>query len=223
MGTLIHDDGLVQRAYEAALQSAGLTSGSEKHTAAWATIASMAGRPTLDVLTAALTDPVLAEESTWAFDDSVLDSIPQLTEIPGATRSLDALAQRGILLAVTTSFSPEVRKAALAHMGWSDRFEMTLSAHGVRRGHPAPDLLLHAILELRIDSVSQVAIVGDNVADLEAGNRAGAGIVIGVRTGGVNKDELLAAPHTHLADSIADVPGVLKSPRTSGQRRVSDS
>lgn len=101
-------------------------------------------------------------------------------------------------------------------------FAASLSAHGSRRGHPAPDLLLEAILELRIDSVGQVAIVGDTAADLEAGNRAGAGLVIGVRSGNSPVESLLAAPHTHLVDSVADLPHVLSSPRTVGQRRASD-
>ena len=38
-------------------------------------------------------------------------------------------------------------------------------AEGAMRGHPAPDLLLRAIVDLRIDSVGQVAIVGDSPAD----------------------------------------------------------
>lgn len=222
MGTLVADDHLVEHAYAAALCEAGVEPGTPEDAAAHATIKAMAGRPTLDVLTAALTDPVRAEESTWAFDDAVLTKVPDLQEIPGAGKALDSLAAEGIILALTTSFSPEVRKVALAQIGWTDRFAMTLSTHGVRRGHPAPDLLLHAVLELRIDSVSQVTIVGDNVADLEAGNRAGAGLVIGVRTGNAPTDELEASPHTHLVDSIADVPNVVHSPRTSGQRRVSD-
>lgn len=222
MGTLLADDGLVTRAYDAALQEAGLASSNPEYDQAWDTIRSMAGRPTLDVLTAALTDPVRAEESTWAFDDSALASAPSLVEIPGASHALETLSSQGILLALTTSFTPEVLTAVLKQVEWVDRFAIVLSARGLQRGHPAPDLLLEAILELRIDSVSQVAIIGDNVADLEAGNRAGAGLVIGVRTGGVTESELVTAPHTHIVDSIADAPAILGAPRTTGQRRISD-
>jgi len=222
MGTLITDDGVVDRAYAAALSQAGFTPGSAEAHVAQETIDALRGRPTLVVLTEVLGNAVLAEESTWAFDDSILGSIANLAEIPGAGAVLDALQESGVLTAVTTSFTPEVRKAALTHMGWTDRFAATLSAHGVRRGHPAPDLLLHAILDLRIDSVAQVAIVGDSATDLEAGNRAGAGLVVGVRSGGADERSLLAAPHTHLVDSVADLPAILTAPRTEGQRRTSD-
>ena len=222
MGTLITDDGVVHRAYERALAQAGIVPGSEAAVAARATIDALRGRPTLVVLTEVIGDAVMAEEATWAFDDSILDSVSNLVEVPGAGRVLHDLHNNEILTAVTTSFTPEVRKAVLAHMGWTDSFAATLSAHGVRRGHPAPDLLLHAILDLRIDSVAQVAIVGDSATDLEAGNRAGAGLVVGVRSGGATESDLRSAPHTHLVDSVADLPAILHAPRTDGQRRTSD-
>lgn len=222
MGTLIFDDDVVQRAYERALGQAGLVRGSTEFVQAVRLVDQLRGRPTLIVLTEVLGDPVVAEEATWAFDDSILDEVSTLRPIDGAADVLRTLDRSGILVAVTTSFTPEVRRAVLAALGWSDTFAATLSAHGVRRGHPAPDLLLEAILELRIDSVAQVAIVGDTAADLEAGNRAGAGLVVGVRSGRAPIESLLDAPHTHLVDSVADLPAVLAAPRTVGQRRSSD-
>lgn len=222
MGTLIVDDGVVDRAYARALRQAGLVPGGDGFDIAVGRINDRRGRPTLVVLTDVLGDPVAAEEATWAFDDSILDEVPSLVAIEQANDVLELLDQRGVLVAVTTSFTPEVRRAVLASLGWSERFAATLSAHGRRRGHPAPDLLLEAILELRIDSVAQVAIVGDSAADLEAGNRAGAGLVVGVRSGSTPEASLVEAPHTHLIDSVADLPHVLEAPRTVGQRRASD-
>lgn len=222
MGTLICDDGVVDRAYVAALTQAGILEGDERFDAAWDKISALRGRPTLVVLIEVLGDPVVAEEATWAFDDSILESVQEMIPIDGAPELLDRLSRAGILMAVTTSFTPEVRKAALKKFGWAETFAATLSAHSKRRGHPAPDLILEAILDLGIDSVAQVAIVGDSAADLEAGNRAGAGLVIGVRSGGAPAGKLEAAPHTHLLDSIADLESVLNAPRTKGARRISD-
>ncbi len=222
MGTLIRDDGVVDRAYDAALNHAGITSADPRYSDAWKTIAALRGRPTLVVLIDVLGNPVSAEEATWAFDDSILASVDAMAPIAGAPEVLGRLAERNILTAVTTSFTPEVRKAVLSKFGWTDTFAATLSARGTRRGHPAPDLLLEAILNLGIDSVGQVAIIGDSAADLEAGNRAGAGLVIGVRSGGALPGKLESAPHTHLIDSVADLEAVLNSPRTEGARRLSD-
>ncbi|MGI9607907.1 MAG: HAD family hydrolase [Acidimicrobiales bacterium] len=223
MGTLIVDDGLVEGAYSDALSQAGHPPGTDTHVDLLHRIGEGRGRPTLVVLSDVLGDPVAAEEASWAFDDSILAHLDALEPVPEAHAILDELRNRSILAAVTTSFSGEVRKAVLDRLGWSGTFAAELSAHGSRRGHPAPDLLLEAILELSIDSVAQVAIVGDTAADLEAGNRAGAGLVIGVLSGTHDRQRLEQAPHTHLIDSVADLPGVLDRPHTSGHRRASDS
>lgn len=222
MGTLIVDDGIVKRAYGAALAQAGITPGSNRDEAAWQRISELQGRPTLVVLTDVLNDPVAAEEATWAFDDAILSSVPNLEKIAGADEVLARLDEQEILAAVTTSFTPEVRKAVLKQCDWTETFAVELSAHGSLRGHPSPDLLLGAILSLRVDSVGQVALVGDNPTDLEAGNRAGAGIIVGVRSGTAPADSLEAAPHTHLIDSVADLFDVLEDPHTGGARRSTD-
>ena len=222
MGTLICDDGVVNRAYEAALRQAGIHADDPLFEPSRNRIDELRGRPTLVVLIEVLGDPVVAEEATWAFDDHILKAIDTMEPIPGVENVFKYLSTAGILTAVTTSFTPEVRKAVLTRFGWAGTFAVALSARGRRRGHPAPDLLLEAILELGVDSVSQVAIVGDSATDLEAGNRAGAGLVVGVRTGGAPGGRLEAAPHTHLVDSVADLPTVLEAPRTRGARRTSD-
>jgi phosphoglycolate phosphatase-like HAD superfamily hydrolase len=55
-----------------------------------------------------------------------------------------------------------------------------------------------------------VAVVGDTVNDLVSGTRAGAGIVAGVLTGAHDRATLSSAPHTHVLDSIAELPDVLR-------------
>ncbi len=214
MGTLVIDTGIVDEAYRVALKSVGDRGGE----ADMAAVSTLRGRPTLDVLTAVLADPVAAEEATWAFDDHVLDGVPTMEPSPGASETLAALDDRAIACAVTSSFSPEVRKAVIGAHGWGERFAAELSAHGRRRGHPAPDLLLEAMLELRVDSVGQVAIVGDHAADLVAGNRAGAGVVVGIG----RRAELHDAPHTHLIDRLDELIEIIDRPRTIGHRRSSD-
>jgi len=52
-------------------------------------------------------------------------------------------------------------------------------------------------------------VVGDTTSDLVAGARAGASLVIGVLSGAHSRAELAQAPHTHLIDSVADLPSLL--------------
>ena len=65
---------------------------------------------------------------------------------------------------------------------------------------------LAAILALEVDDVRQVAVAGDTANDLLAGTRAGASIVAGVLTGAHDRATLAAAPHTHVLDSVVDLP-----------------
>ena len=86
---------------------------------------------------------------------------------------------------------------------------VALSPADAGRGRPWPDMILTAVLRLRIDDVAEVAVVGDTASDLVAGTRSGASAVIGVLSGAHSRHELARAPHTHLIDSVADLPGLL--------------
>jgi phosphoglycolate phosphatase len=65
------------------------------------------------------------------------------------------------------------------------------------------------VLRLGVDDVREVAVAGDTASDLWSGWRAGAGVVAGVLTGAHDRATLAEAPHTHLLDSVADLPGVV--------------
>jgi phosphoglycolate phosphatase-like HAD superfamily hydrolase len=59
-------------------------------------------------------------------------------------------------------------------------------------------------------SIHRVVSVGDTVLDLHAGHNAGVRYNIGVLSGAHGREELEAAPHTHLLPSVADLPGLLE-------------
>jgi phosphoglycolate phosphatase-like HAD superfamily hydrolase len=65
------------------------------------------------------------------------------------------------------------------------------------------------MLQLGVDDVRDVAVVGDTTSDLWCGHHAGAGIVAGVLTGAHDRDTLAGAPHTHLVDTVADLPALV--------------
>jgi len=62
---------------------------------------------------------------------------------------------------------------------------------------------------LGVSNASRVAKVGDTPADLEEGHNAGCGLVVGVTSGTHPESELTPFPHTHLIDSIRDLPRIL--------------
>jgi phosphonatase-like hydrolase len=112
-------------------------------------------------------------------------------------------------LCLTTGFSPITRDRIITALGWEGMVDLVLSPADAGRGRPWPDMILTAVLRLRIDDVAEVAVVGDTSSDLVAGARAGASLVIGVLSGAHSRSDLAQAPHTHLIDSVADLPSLL--------------
>jgi phosphoglycolate phosphatase-like HAD superfamily hydrolase len=59
--------------------------------------------------------------------------------------------------------------------------------------------------------------LGDTTLDLEAGAAAGTGLNIGVCAGAHGRAALTGAPHTHLIETVADLPALLRAlPRAIG-------
>ena len=65
-------------------------------------------------------------------------------------------------------------------------------------------------MRLGLDDVAELATAGDTTSDLLAGHRAGASVVVGVLTGAHDRATLAAAPHTHILDSIRELPPLLR-------------
>jgi phosphoglycolate phosphatase-like HAD superfamily hydrolase len=77
------------------------------------------------------------------------------------------------------------------------------------RGRPFPDLVLTAVLRLGVTDVRAVAVAGDTPSDMLTGVRAGAGLVVGVRTGAGTADELGAAGAHRVVDDVTALPALL--------------
>jgi len=69
-------------------------------------------------------------------------------------------------------------------------------------------MIRRLMADLGVVDPSHVAKVGDTPSDLLEGRNAGCGLVIGVTRGSHTRQELELFPHTHLIDSVADVPAV---------------
>ena len=103
--------------------------------------------------------------------------------------------------------------------GLGDLVDLTLAPRPGPAGSAPPRLVLAAVLALGVDDVRAVAVVGDTANDLWSGWRAGAGVVAGVLTGAHGRAELEAAPHTHILDSVADLPAARPRPARRSARR----
>jgi phosphonatase-like hydrolase len=208
-GTTVRDAGLVDSAFAEAMSAVGLAE--RELPAAQDYVHRTMGLPKEVVFRAILHDDARAREAVAAFDASVMREVGAGTvkELPGATEALQQLRRQGIAICLTTGFTAEVQAAIVGHLGWGAIVDLTLAPAAGIRGRPFPDLVLTAVLRLGIEDVRAVAVAGDTANDLTAGYRAGAGVIAGVLSGAHTRAELEAAPHTHILETIAELPGIV--------------
>jgi phosphoglycolate phosphatase len=210
-GTLVSDDGVVERAFVAALGSVTDLDDEEHTEDAIAVVRATMGLSKIEVFRRVVGEERLARRATRAFEASYDIAVGrgEVRPIDGAEAALDSMRDAGLRLCATTGFSASTREMLLDELGWLGRFDLALSPSDAMRGRPFPDMVLTAILHLGIDDVREVAVVGDTANDLWCGTRAGASIVAGVLTGAHDRATLEQAPHTHIIESIRDLPALV--------------
>jgi HAD superfamily hydrolase (TIGR01509 family) len=134
-----------------------------------------------------------------------------LPPIAGAEDAIHSLRQRGYLVATTTGFDREITIPIFHRLGWEKYFAAIICSDDVAMGRPAPFMLFHAMESARVNSVAEVMAVGDTPLDLQAGTNAGLRAVVGVLSGASRAELLQREPHTHILQSVANLPALLPS------------
>ncbi|MFE3178797.1 phosphonatase-like hydrolase [Amycolatopsis sp. NPDC059090] len=210
-GTTVADDGLVERAFTAAIAAAGVSEEDERYAGMLDYVRETMGQSKITVFRALLGDEDLAQRANAEFEGSYgrLVAAGECKPIPGAEETIRGLREKGVRVALTTGFAPTTQRALLDALGWHDLADLALAPGDGVRGRPYPDLILAVALKLQVTDVRNIAVVGDTPTDVRTGLAAGAGIVAGVLTGAGNRGELEAARATHVLDSVSALPAVL--------------
>jgi len=134
-------------------------------------------------------------------------------EIPGSTQVFRQLRQLGMKTALNTGFSRDIVRVILDRLGWreGETIDSTITSDEVPRGRPHPDMIRALMNRLGVANAARVAKVGDTPVDLLEGSNAGCGLVIGVTRGSHTRSELEVHPHTHLIETVAELPALLRS------------
>jgi phosphonatase-like hydrolase len=137
---------------------------------------------------------------------------PSVREVEGASRVFERLRRSGVRVALNTGFDRAITDVILGRLGWSAGapIDATIASDEVALGRPHPEMIRALMSRLGVGRASRVAKVGDTPADLEEGTNAGCGLVIGVTSGSHSREELASFPHTHLIDSIRDLPALIR-------------
>lgn len=131
--------------------------------------------------------------------------------VPGAREAIDALRSRGVRVALNTGFDRDTTNLLLDALRWREGVvDAVVCGDEVAQGRPAPYMIFHCMEAVGVSDVRRVANVGDTVLDLQAGYNAGVALNIGVLSGAHGRDQMLPQPHTHLLDSVASLPQLLR-------------
>jgi phosphoglycolate phosphatase len=220
-GTTVQDDGAVEGAFIDALAAVDAFDTANPDESLLQEIRSTMGMSKISVFRVLLGDEARAQAANTAFEAAYARRVDagEVTPLPHAEETLQRLRDEGVRVSLTTGFSAATRDLLLGTLGWSSLADLALSPDGELRGRPAPDLVLASVIRLGVDDVRSVAVVGDTFNDLLSGARAGASVLAGVLTGAHDAAMLAAAPHTHLLDSIGELPAVLRGMSSVASRR----
>jgi phosphoglycolate phosphatase len=204
-GTTVADDGTVIAAFSAAVEQAGLASGSPPYDEALAFVRQSMGQSKIEVFRQVLGTEAAAQQANAVFEEHYGRSVRAgaVAPLPGAELALAALRSAGIRVCLATGFAPVTRDALLDALGWRPLVDLALSPADAGRGRPWPDMPLTALLRLGGGAVSELAVAGDTPSDVESGLRAGAGLVAGVLTGAASRADLERAGAPVILDTIA--------------------
>jgi phosphoglycolate phosphatase len=212
LGVTADDGGILERAFTEAFATQGIVPGTMAYAKSMVRVHQSQGQSAVDVFRSLFPDaPGRAEAATLAFDRSYRSSVDrsELAPMPGAEQALSEIRAGGASICLITSLSRSLLGLVLDTLGWWRRIDLVLCPEDVPRGLPWPDLMLTAMLRLGVTDVRDTAFAGGTESGILCGKRAGAGIVVGILTGGHTAARLQAAGATHLLDGIAALPALL--------------
>ncbi|GAA2459637.1 HAD family hydrolase [Streptomyces mauvecolor] len=212
-GTTVADGGLVERAFASAAGRLGVEAGSAEHATMLDYVRATMGESKISVFRHLFGDEAKAQTANTAFEEAygTLVDGGLIAPVPGAREAIEQLKAQGRTVVLSTGFARVTQDAILKALGWQDLVPLTLCpADAGGRGRPYPDMVLSAFLRTgAVDSVRDVAVVGDTSYDMLSGVRSGAGIVAGVLTGAHGHQALAEAGASHVLGSVAELPDLI--------------
>ena len=134
--------------------------------------------------------------------------------VPGVRGMIDTLRGEGVRVALNTGFDRDTTNLLLDALRWREGVvDAVVCGDEVPLGRPAPYMIFRCMEATGVVDVRCVANAGDTVLDLQAGHNAGVALNIGVLSGAHGRDQMQPMPHTHLLNSVADLPALLAGRR----------
>lgn len=210
-GTIIEDHGEVVRAFSAALEKNGIPFSKEELKRRMGASKREVIRHFAEQLQLAKPLPDIVETTYDCFRGELEKLYAErITPIEGAADTFQWCRDRDIQIATATGFYREISDLILKKTGWKDAFTANISSSDVRLGRPAPYMIFRAMEATGVQNVQDVINVGDTPLDLQSARNAGVRGNIGVLSGSYDRQSLEREPHTHVINSIAELPTLIE-------------
>lgn len=217
VGLVIHDS-VVERAFAEAIAAQGIVSGTQSYTRAMVKFDRARGRPPADVMRELFDkDDVQATVAALAFDRSfraaaerfAIATPPEFVDVLGKFSGAD------IRVCLLTTLSRGACGPLMYQIGQQRVADLVLCADDAPRGYPWPDLVLTAVGRAGAVDAHEVAVVSATESGVQSGQRAGAGMVVGMADGSRRAAALRQAGATHITERVDAIPQLVLSGDTA--------
>lgn len=211
-GTTVDEGGLQDEAFRTVIREEGIEPGGSRYDAMVGYFREVRGTSRHEVFRSVFADDaVVAQRANRRFEATYDDLLAErgVRPVEGAAEAMAELREAGMKIVLTTGFARHTQNMILESLGWMGVSDLSLCPSDAGRGVPYPDMILTALLALDLDDVRSVLVAGDTVGDIRAGQRAGAGLTVGVLTGYHEEPALTGAGATAVVPSVRDIPALI--------------
>jgi phosphoglycolate phosphatase len=211
-GTTVDEGGLQDEAFGTAIREEGIEPGGSRHVAMVGYFRQARGTSRHEIFRSIFPDDaVVARRANQRFETTYDELLAErgVRPVQGAAEAIAELREAGMKIVLTTGFARHTQNMILESLGWMGVSDLSLCPSDAGRGVPYPDMILTALLALDLDDVRSVLVAGDTVGDIRAGQRAGAGLTVGVLSGYHEESALTGAGATVVVPSVRDIPALV--------------
>ena len=212
-GLVIHSS-VVERAFAEAIAVQGIVSGTQSYTRAMVRFDRARGRAPAEVMRELFDgDDAQASVAALAFDRSFRAAAERfaVTAPAGFIDAVGKFSGTDVRVCLVTTLSREACGPLADEMRRQRLTDLVLCADDAPRGYPWPDLVLTAMLRAGASDVREVMVVSATESGVQSGQRAGAGMIVGIADGTRRAAALRRAGATHVTDSIDGIPELVLS------------
>jgi phosphonatase-like hydrolase len=117
----------------------------------------------------------------------------------------DNLRMNNITVALNTNFSEQVQRNVMNHLSLHKHVDDFTSRDKVPIGRPSPHMIWQLMHDNEIHDPSTVVKIGDSVDDMREGKNANCGIVAGVLSGNFSRSQLEKYNPNVIFDTVIDL------------------